>query len=120
MAILSYIVSSNTRTILLLQGSQQIVKSKHFIFYFCIILFQLIIYINFFKLFIGIRSKKTGFQSNPECAIGHNKLAQMVPSFAEQCGFDIPRQHKAHGKYSLGIIMLSNSSVSEHVKMMSS
>ena len=60
------------------------------------------------------------FQSNPEHAIGHNKLAQMAPTFAERCGFDNPRQHKAHGKRALGITMLSNSSVSEHVKMRSS
>ena len=44
----------------------------------------------------------------------------MAPIFAQKCGFDNPRQHKAHGKRGLGITMLENSTVSEHVKMRSS
>ena len=41
----------------------------------------------------------------------------MAPIFAQKCGFVNPRQHKAHGKHALGITMLANSTVSEHVKL---
>ena len=44
----------------------------------------------------------------------------MAPQFALKCGFENPMQHKPHGKRALGITMLSNSSVSEHVKLRSS
>ena len=44
----------------------------------------------------------------------------MAPIFAKCCGFDKPRQHKARGKHTLGFTMLSNSTVSEHVKIRSS
>ena len=58
--------------------------------------------------------------SNPNRPIGHNKLAEMAPNFALKCGFDNATQHKAHGKRALGITMLSNSSVSEQMKLKAS
>ena len=60
------------------------------------------------------------FQSNPQRPIGHNRLAQMAPIFADQCGFTNANKHKAHGKRALGITMLSNSSVSEQMKLKAS
>ena len=41
----------------------------------------------------------------------------MAPEFAVRCQFQNPYQHKAHGKCALGIKMLSNSSVSEQMKL---
>ena len=58
--------------------------------------------------------------SNPNCPIGHNRLAQMAPEFAARCQFQNPNLHKAHGKRALGIRMLSNSSVSELMKLRAS
>ena len=58
--------------------------------------------------------------SNPERPIGHNRLAQMAPEFAFPCGFENTKQHKAHGKCALGITMLSNSFVSETMKLKAS
>ena len=57
--------------------------------------------------------------SNPKRSICHNELASMEPLFAEHCCFDNPQLHNAHGKWSLGIMILSNSSVSEQTKMRS-
>ena len=51
--------------------------------------------------------------SNPEHPIGHNGFAQMALEFALRCRFENAKQHKAHRKRALGIVMLSNSSISE-------
>ena len=55
--------------------------------------------------------------SNPERPIGHNRLAQIAPECAVWCQFQNAKQHKAHGKYALGITMLSNSSIFEEMKL---
>ena len=60
------------------------------------------------------------FQLNPQRPIGHNRLAQMAPIFADRCGFTNANKHKAHGKRALGIRVLSNSSVLEHMKLKAS
>ena len=60
---------------------------------------------------------KVPYMSNPDQLIGHNKLSIMAPTFATKCGFTNPTAHKAHGKCALGITMLSNSSVSEQMKL---
>ena len=44
----------------------------------------------------------------------------MAPEFAAWCQFENPNQHKAHGKRALGITTLSNSSVSEQMKLRAS
>ena len=36
--------------------------------------------------------------SDPERQIGKNKLSMYAPIFANQCGFNDPTCHKAHGK----------------------
>ena len=55
--------------------------------------------------------------TNPERPIGYNRLAQMALEFASWCRFENTKQHKAHRKHALGITMLSNSSVSEQIKL---
>ena len=44
----------------------------------------------------------------------------MAPIFADQWGFTNAKKHKAHGKRVLGIMMLSNASVSEQIKLKAS
>ena len=44
----------------------------------------------------------------------------MAPEYAAQCQFQNAKQHKAHGKCAFGITMLSNSSVSEQMKLIAS
>ena len=58
--------------------------------------------------------------SNPECSIGHNRLAQTAPEFTIWCGLENESKHKAHGKRAFGIMMLSNSSVSKQTKLKAS
>ena len=55
--------------------------------------------------------------SNPSCPIGQNRLAQMTPIIAKRCGFENVSKHKPHGKHAFGVTMLSNSSVSEQMKL---
>ena len=76
--------------------------------------------INIFFILIFFQKYEQNKQkhiSNPERPIGHNRLAQMASEFAARCQFQKPKQHKAHRERALGIMMLSNSSVSEQMKL---
>ena len=53
----------------------------------------------------------------PGVHIGKNKLASLAPIIAQICQFENPQAHKAHGKRSFGITLLSNSSATEETKL---
>ena len=58
--------------------------------------------------------------SSPAHPIGHNRLAQMAPIFADCCGFTNAKKYNAHGNQALNITMLSNLSVSVQMKLKAS
>ena len=90
------------------------------IFYFIKFYYSVLNFIYFLFFLQKYEANKKKYWSNPNRPIGHNKLASMAPVFATKCGFQNALQHKAHGKRALGITMLSNSSVSEQMKLKAS
>ena len=59
---------------------------------------------------------KSPFRADPDRPVGHNSFAKWAIEFATLCMLTNPKKHKPHGKRSLGITLLSNSSVSEKTK----
>ena len=99
------------------KATNKLSKVNHI--YLNLFFYNIFFYFDGFFLNKNIKQKKLNFMFNPDRVIGHNKLTSMAPIFAKCCGFDDPTQHKPLGKRALGITMLSNSTVSEHLKMSS-
>ena len=58
-----------------------------------------------------------GVKSNPSKNIGKNQFDVICSTFATLCKFTNAHLRKPHGKHTLGVTMLSNSSISEQTKV---